>query len=68
VRLDFTNLSTTQWNKLFAWSQLSASRWQGWSPANATAAVSASWQWVQQQFNGGWQFVAASFAQQTMHR
>jgi multidrug resistance efflux pump len=68
VRLDFTNLSAMQWSNLFAWSQLSASRWQGWSPADATAAVSASWQWVQQHLNGGWQFVASSFAQQSMHR
>ena len=68
VRLDFTNLSAAQWNKLFAWSQLSASRWQGWNRTDATAAASASWQWVQQHINRGWEFVSAAFAQQSMHR
>jgi multidrug resistance efflux pump len=68
VRLDFNNLDATQRRKLFAWAQLSASRWQGWTAADAAAAGSASWRWVQQHLNGARQFVAASFAQQTMDR
>jgi multidrug resistance efflux pump len=63
VRLDFTNLDEAQRSKLFAWAQLSATRFDGWTPANATAG-SGSWQWVLKPINWAWQFVAASFAQQ----
>ena len=68
VRLDFTNLSATQRRTLFAWAQLSASRARGWSAADASAAVSGSWQWVQQHLNGAWHLVAPSFAQQPVGR
>lgn len=68
VRLDFTDLSATQRSKLFAWAQLSASRWGGWSAADATATASVSWQWVQQHLSWAWQFVTASSARQPMDR
>jgi multidrug resistance efflux pump len=68
VRVDFTNLDATQRRKLFAWAQLSASRWEIWTPADAAAAASDSWRWVQQHFNGARQYVSASFAQQSMDR
>jgi len=53
VRLDFVNLNAMQRSKLFAWSQLSASRWDV-----------ASLLWVQQHLNRAWEFVTTSFAQQ----
>jgi multidrug resistance efflux pump len=68
VRLDFVDLNAMQRHKLFAWAQLSASRWQVWTSADAAAAVSDSWRWVQQHFNGARQFVSASFAQQSVDR
>jgi multidrug resistance efflux pump len=63
VRIDFTNLDAVQRSRLLAWAQLSASRFHGWGAANATTALSVSWQWVEQHLNWAWQFVAASFAQ-----
>jgi multidrug resistance efflux pump len=68
VRLDFNNLDATQRSKLFAWAQVSASRWDGWNAAGATAAASVSWQWFQEHLNVAWQFVGASFAQQRKNR
>jgi len=64
VRLDFTNLDAMQRSRLFAWAQLSASRWDGWSAVGVTAGVSVTWQWVQQHLNWAWQLVTTSFAQQ----
>lgn len=64
VRLDFANIDAIQRRKLFAWAQLSASRWDGWSTASASAAASVSWQWVQQHVNWAWGLVATNFAQQ----
>jgi membrane fusion protein, multidrug efflux system len=61
VRLDFTNLSDTQRSRLFAWAQLSASRWTGWR-------VTSVLEWVQQHLNGAWQFVAAGFVQRPIDR
>lgn len=61
VRIDFTDLDEAQRSKLFAWAQLSVSRFDGWDLANATTV--SSWQWVQQRVNWAWQFVAANFAQ-----
>jgi multidrug resistance efflux pump len=68
VRLDFANLDATHRRKLYAWAQLSASRWQVWTAADAASAVSDSWRWVQRHFNGARQYVSASFAQQSMDR
>jgi hypothetical protein len=65
VRLDFSDLSSAQQSKLFAWAQLSASRSQGWGLA---AQASAPWQWVQRQLGGAWHLVASSFAQQPTDR
>ena len=65
VRLDFSDLSSAQQSKLFAWAQLSASRSQGWGLA---AKASAPWQWVQRQLGGAWHLVASSFAQQPTDR
>ena len=62
VRIDFTDLDAAQRSRLFAWAQLSVSRFDGWGLANATTV--ASWQWVQQHVNWAWQVVTASFAQQ----
>ena len=63
VRIDFTDLDAAQRSRIFAWAQLSASRFDGWGLASA-ATASVPWQWVQQHLNWAWQFVAASFAQQ----
>jgi multidrug resistance efflux pump len=68
VRLDFSNLNATQRTKLFAWAQLSASRWQGWTTADAADAATVSWQWMHKHFSGAWQLVTTSFAQQTASR
>ena len=40
VRLDFANLNAAQRSKLFAWAQLSASRWEAWRAADAATAAS----------------------------
>jgi multidrug resistance efflux pump len=58
VRLDFDGLSTAQRSRLFAWAQLSASSWQGWSLPGSSA-----WQWVARQFDGARQLAASAFAQ-----
>ncbi len=56
----------TQRNKLFACRHnYQLSRWQ-WSGTRRTAL--GSWRWVLNQLNGAWQFVSASFAQQSMDR
>ena len=62
VRLDFINLDARQRNQVFAWAQLSASRLEGWTVANTTAA--ASLRWVQQHVNWAWQLVGDSFPRQ----
>jgi multidrug resistance efflux pump len=46
VRLDFDRLSPAQTNKVFAWAQLSASRWQGWGLPDPANWVQLPWQWV----------------------
>ena len=38
VRIDFTDLDAAQRSRLFAWAQLSVSRFDGWGLANATTA------------------------------
>jgi len=68
VRLDFTNLDATQRNRVFAWAQLSASRFDGFGAGDLTKAASVSWQWVQRHISGAWQLVAASSPQQPTDR
>jgi multidrug resistance efflux pump len=63
VRLDFTDLDATQRSKLFAWAQLSASRWRG-SGAAAAELVA----WARQHLNQAGQLVTASSAQQPTSR
>jgi len=58
VRLDFTSLDAGQRRRIFAWAQLSASRFDGWG-----AAKGATWQLVQEHLKWVWQFVSASLAQ-----
>jgi hypothetical protein len=58
VRLDFVNLDATQRNQIFAWAQLSASRFDGWATAHTTAT--SSLQWVQQHVSWAWQLVGVS--------
>jgi multidrug resistance efflux pump len=62
VRLDFINLDATQRNQIFAWAQLSASRFDGWTAAHTTAT--SSLQWVQQHFSWAWQLVGVSLPRQ----
>lgn len=61
VRLDFVNLDATQRNQIFAWAQLSASRFDGWATAHTTAT--SSLQWVQQHVSWAWQLVGVSLPQ-----
>jgi multidrug resistance efflux pump len=61
VRIDFTDLDAGQRSKLFAWAQLSASRVEGWGPANVFAWL--PWNWIQERLNWAWQMIA-SFVQQ----
>jgi multidrug resistance efflux pump len=68
ARLDFTNLNDAQRSKLFAWAQLSASRWDGWGSGGGTAAASASWQWVLRHLDWARQFVASAFARGATNR
>jgi len=49
VRLDFDRLSSAQTSKVFAWAQLSASRWQGWGLPDPANWVQLPWQWVRDQ-------------------
>jgi len=46
VRLDFERLSPAQISKVFAWAQLSASRWQGWGLPDPASWVQLAWQRV----------------------
>ena len=46
VRLDFDRLSAAQKNRVFAWAQLAASRWQGWGLLDPPSWVQLAWQWV----------------------
>jgi hypothetical protein len=64
VRIEFTDLDASQRDRLFAWAQLSASRFDGSGAANVITAASASFQWIQQHLNWAWQSVAPNFAQQ----
>jgi multidrug resistance efflux pump len=41
VRLDFTDLNEDQRSKLFAWAQVSVSRWGGWNAAEIVSSASA---------------------------
>jgi len=59
VRLDFDDLSAARRSKLFAWAQLSASRWQGWGLSDTSA-----WQWVARQLDGVRHLAASTFSQQ----
>ena len=52
VRLDFENLDESQRNRVFAWAQLSASRFDGGGIRDLGRAASASWHWVQSHFGG----------------
>jgi hypothetical protein len=62
VRLDFIKLDATQRNQIFAWAQLSASRFDGWTAAHTTSV--SSLQWVQQQLRWAWQLVGVSLPRQ----
>jgi multidrug resistance efflux pump len=63
VRLDFEGLSGAQKSKLFAWAQLSASRWEAW-----TLPGSSVWQWVARQFDGTLHLAASTFTQQSIEQ
>ena len=67
ARLDFTNLNDAQRSKLFAWAQLSASRWDVWGLGRGTAAA-ASWHWVLLHLDWARQFVASAFARGATNR
>jgi multidrug resistance efflux pump len=67
VRLDFANLSTAQRGKLFAWAQLSASRWQGLdasSFASASSFATVTWDWTRRRAIEAWQFISTGNARQ----
>jgi multidrug resistance efflux pump len=68
VRLDFTNLEATDRNKVFAWAQLSASRFDDFGASGVTNAASATWRWVHRRISGAWQVITASSAQQSTDR
>jgi multidrug resistance efflux pump len=74
ARLDFVDLDSEQQSKLFAWAQLSVSRWDGANAERFAALAGAgaksvaalaehSWDWTRKNILGAWQFVATSFAQ-----
>jgi hypothetical protein len=60
VRLDFDQLNEAQKQKLFAWAQLSASRWKG-----ARLPGSSVWQWFGRQFDRASHLAASTFTQQS---
>jgi multidrug resistance efflux pump len=64
VRLDFENLDESQRNRVFAWAQLSASRFDGGGIRDLSRAASASWHWVQSHFGGASEPARASSAEQ----
>jgi multidrug resistance efflux pump len=64
VRLDFENLDESQRNRVFAWAQLSASRFDGGGIRDLGRAASASWHWVQSHFGGASEPARASSAEQ----
>jgi len=62
VRLDFDRLSPAQTSKVFAWAQLSASRWQGWGLPDPPSWVQLPRQWVGDHANEGRHSAAAVLA------
>jgi multidrug resistance efflux pump len=68
VRLDFDNLDESQRNRVFAWAQLSASRFDGWGMGDLTKAASASWHWVQSHIGGAAEPARASSDQEQAKR
>jgi multidrug resistance efflux pump len=63
VRLVFVDLGDEQESKLFAWAQLSVSRWDGWGTESFAALTENSWEWARRNILGAWQFVAGTFVQ-----
>jgi len=68
VRLDFDDLDESQRNRVFAWAQLSASRFDGWGVGDLTKAASASWRWIQSHIAGAAEPARASSAQEQANR
>ncbi len=62
VRLDFDRLNPAQTSKVFAWAQLSASRWQGWGLPDPASWVPLAWQWVRDRTDNGRDHAAATLA------
>jgi hypothetical protein len=62
VRLDFDRLSPAQADKVFAWAQLSASRWQGWGLPEPAKLAWLAWQWVRDHSKEGRRLAAAVLA------
>ncbi len=54
VRLDFTDLDADERSKVFAWAQLSASRWSGWDSAGLAGMAVGSWDRARRQVEGAW--------------
>jgi multidrug resistance efflux pump len=65
VRLDFTDLTATQRSRVFAWAQLSASRWEGLGLTAIAGAswLSVPWEWVQDTVGGTWRRIASGVTQ-----
>ena len=49
----FRRLNPAQTSKVFAWAQLSASRWQGWGLPDPASWVPLAWQWVRDRTDNG---------------
>jgi len=63
VRLDFVGLKEDEREKLFAWAQVSVSRWNGRRPAVIASAARASWRRVVDLVDKRWRLVTSRVAQ-----
>ncbi len=63
ARLDFANLESAQLSKLFAWSQVSASRREGWALPDLAQLSLGWWRGLRQEVLPDRQHEAANFAQ-----
>jgi multidrug resistance efflux pump len=68
VRLDFDHLDASQRDRLFAWAQLSASRFDTAVTSSVSKAVSVSWLWIEQHFTGIGEAATAKTAEQSTNR
>lgn len=65
VRVDFVDVSPEERTRLFAWAQVSVSRWSGIGAPDLSTIMLNSWDWARRSALSAWQFVTTPFASHT---